>query len=137
MSHTARLPQFAMPRPADLAAAPRGPLHPRLKQARLEAGVTLAQMGRALGVSPQQILKYETGQNRLCASRLPSWAMTCGVTVDDLLGQGVEAPPGTLGEGVDSLVRAFISIADAGVRRALVETAKALAEADRQRRAGS
>ena len=137
MSHSTALTDVEPLRLIALAPSLGGPIHRRLRQARVDAGVTLAQMGRALGVSPQQILKYETGQNRLCASRLPSWAMTCGVTVDDLLGQGVEAPPGTLGEGVDSLVRAFISIADAGVRRALVETAKALAEADRQRRAGS
>jgi transcriptional regulator with XRE-family HTH domain len=125
-----------LPMPHQMAWPQRdaAPIHPRLKQARLGAGVTLAQMGRALGVSPQQILKYETGQNRLCASRLPAWAMTCGVRVEDLLDQAT-APQAPLGEGVASLVQAFIAIADAGVRRALVETARALAEADRQRQA--
>ncbi|MBL6077851.1 hypothetical protein JMJ56_07535 [Belnapia sp. T18] len=39
-------------------------------------------------------------------------------------------------ERVDSLVWAFNAIADAGVRRVLVETARALTEADRERRAG-
>ena len=37
------------------------PIYQRLKQARLEAGVPLASMGVALGVSPQQVPKYERG----------------------------------------------------------------------------
>lgn len=136
MSQAAAVTDLPTPRPMAWPRREAIPIHPRLKQARLEAGMTLAQMGRALGVSPQQILKYETGQNRLCASRLPAWAVTCGVTVEDLLGQGGAASQAPLGEGVASLVQAFTAIADAGVRRALVETARALAEAERQRRAG-
>jgi transcriptional regulator with XRE-family HTH domain len=136
MAQLSAVTDMPMSRPITWPGRDAGPIHPRLKQARLEAGVTLAQMGRALGVSPQQVLKYETGQNRLCATRLPAWAVTCGVAVDDLLGHGGEVPQGALGEGVSSLVQAYTSITDAGVRRALVETARALAEADRHRRGG-
>ncbi|WP_052213881.1 helix-turn-helix domain-containing protein [Belnapia sp. F-4-1] len=135
MSHSTALTDVEPLRPIALAPSLGGPIHRRLRQARVDAGVTLAQMGQALGVSPQQIQKYETGQNRLCASRLPAWAVTCGVAVDDLLGQG-DLLQGARGERVDSLVHAFNAIANAGVRRALVETARALADADRQRRAG-
>ena len=111
------------------------PIHHRLKRARLRAGVTLAQMGVALGVSPQQVLKYERGLNRLCADRLPVWAALCGTSVEDLLGDaGRQALAHLAGEGVMSLVHAFTAINDASVRQALIETARALALADRQRR---
>lgn len=117
------------------AARSAEPIHHRLKRARLEAGATLAQMGVALGVSPQQVLKYERGQNRLCADRLPVWAALCGTSVEELLGDaGRHALTHFAGEGVMSLVQAFTSISDASVRRALIETARALALADRQRR---
>jgi transcriptional regulator with XRE-family HTH domain len=128
-----------IPKPSDghAPAAPRHPepIHFRLKQARLDAGVTLAQMGVALGVSPQQVLKYERGQNRLCADRLPVWATLCGTSVEGLLGLAGRHPLAHLaGEGVMSLVQAFTAIADASTRQALIETARALALADRQRR---
>ncbi|MBL6076488.1 helix-turn-helix transcriptional regulator [Belnapia sp. T18] len=111
------------------------PIHHRLKQARLDAGVTLAQMGVALGVSPQQVLKYERGQNRLCADRLPVWAALCNTSVEGLLGQaGRHALTHLAGHGVMSLVQAFTAIGDPSVRQALIETARALALADRQRR---
>jgi transcriptional regulator with XRE-family HTH domain len=111
------------------------PIHVRLKQARRKAGVTMAQMGVALGVSPQQVLKYERGQNRLCADRLPVWAAFCGTSVDELLGgAGQQALAHLAGDGVLSLVQAFTAIGDPSVRQALIETARALALTDRQRR---
>ncbi|MBL6456617.1 helix-turn-helix transcriptional regulator [Belnapia sp. T6] len=107
----------------------------RLRKARQDAGVTMAQMGIALGVSPQQVLKYERRQNRLCADRLPIWAATCGVTVDDLLGHTGRDTISLFGaEGVMSLVQAFTAITDASVRQTLIEMARALAIVDRQRR---
>ncbi|WP_176952652.1 helix-turn-helix domain-containing protein [Belnapia rosea] len=136
MPRTAAMP----PSPLPLGTLPANavlvePIHLRLKQARVEAGVTLAQMGLALGVSPQQVLKYERGQNRLCADRLPVWAALCGVSVEELLGDaGRHALTFFAGDGVMSLVQAFTAISDPGVRQALIETARALAIADRQRR---
>lgn len=128
-------------RPAPAAAAdppaPEGsaaPIHVRLKQARLRAGVTMAQMGVALGVSAQQVMKYERGQNRLCADRLPVWAMLCGIAAAELLdGAGGQAPP-LAGDGLTSLVHAFTAIPDPGARQALIEMAWSLALNDRQRR---
>jgi transcriptional regulator with XRE-family HTH domain len=126
------LPQ---PRDGEPFAITAEPIHQRLKQARLEAGVTLAQMGVALGVSPQQVLKYERGQNRLCADRLPVWAALCSTSVEELLGHmGRHSLAHLAGEGVASLVQAFTAISDVSVRQALIETARALALADRQRR---
>ena len=126
------------PPPAADSPAPEAaiePIHVRLKQARLRAGVTMAQMGVALGVSAQQVLKYERGQNRLCADRLPVWAMLCGTRAAELLdGARRQALPPLAGDGLTSLVQAFTAIADPGARHALIEMAWSLALTDRQRR---
>jgi transcriptional regulator with XRE-family HTH domain len=42
----------------------------RLKTARLESGVTQEHTARVLGVSFQQVQKYESGANRISAGRL-------------------------------------------------------------------
>ena len=47
----------------------------RLRQRRLMLGVTQGSVARALGVSFQQIQKYETGANRISSSRLYELAM--------------------------------------------------------------
>lgn len=42
----------------------------RLRTARLAAGFTQADLADVLGVKFQQVQKYETGHNRVCASKL-------------------------------------------------------------------
>ena len=42
----------------------------RLREARLAKGMTQTDLGNALGVSFQQVQKYELGRNRISASRL-------------------------------------------------------------------
>src|SRR3954463_7958438 len=42
----------------------------RVRMRRMMVGLSLAQLGRALGLSYQQVQKYENGQNRVSASRL-------------------------------------------------------------------
>jgi transcriptional regulator with XRE-family HTH domain len=42
----------------------------RLRDARLLAGVTQDQLGKAMGVSFQAVQKYESGENRLSVGRL-------------------------------------------------------------------
>jgi DNA-binding XRE family transcriptional regulator len=42
----------------------------RMREQRLELNMSQAQLGEELGVSFQQIQKYETGKNRVSAARL-------------------------------------------------------------------
>ncbi|MEO1457285.1 MAG: helix-turn-helix transcriptional regulator [Pseudomonadota bacterium] len=42
----------------------------RIRARRQAYGITAAQLGSALGVSGQQVLKYETGQSAIGAARL-------------------------------------------------------------------
>ncbi len=41
-----------------------------VRRLRVESGITLAEMAEALGISHQQLQKYETGANRVSAGML-------------------------------------------------------------------
>jgi transcriptional regulator with XRE-family HTH domain len=56
----------------------------RIKQLRLGAGLTQQQIARQLGVSSQQVHKYEKGISRFSASRLLAIARIFDVAVGDL-----------------------------------------------------
>ncbi len=60
----------------------------RLRQRRWMLGLTQQQLGDRVGIKFQQIQKYETGQNRISASRLWALATVC------------EAPVGYFFEGL-------------------------------------
>ena len=51
----------------------------RLRAARLAAGLTQEGLGKKLGITFQQIQKYEKGANRLSGSRLVQAAEAVGV----------------------------------------------------------
>lgn len=78
-----------MPKPSD-HGAPGAPVpHPidlhvgmRLRLRRVILGLRQDQLGDAVGVSLQQIQKYERGQNRVSASRLFDLARVLGVPID-------------------------------------------------------
>ena len=55
----------------------------RIRHRRTELGLTQEQLGEALGVSYQQIQKYETGANRISAGRLYEIARRLGVDISD------------------------------------------------------
>lgn len=61
----------------------------RLRQRRWFLGLTQAQVGERVGIKFQQVQKYETGQNRISASRL--WE----------LAQALDAPISYFYEGLD------------------------------------
>ena len=61
----------------------------RIRVGRHAAGMSQAQLGQAVGVKFQQIQKYETGANRVSASRLWAIADTLKVPVFHFF-QGVE-----------------------------------------------
>ena len=53
----------------------------RIRAQRLLAGISQNELGEAIGVRFQQVQKYETGQNRVSASRLCAIAARLGVPV--------------------------------------------------------
>lgn len=52
-----------------------------LRQLRLEAGLSLQELAGRIGLSHQQLQKYETAANRLSAGLLPAFAEALGVDV--------------------------------------------------------
>ncbi|MDX2309342.1 MAG: helix-turn-helix transcriptional regulator, partial [Hyphomicrobium sp.] len=64
----------------------------RIRQLRTEAGLTLTELGNDLGISHQQLQKYETGTNRLSAGMLAKVAAVLRVSIQTLF-DDPEAPP--------------------------------------------
>src|SRR4051812_35831833 len=92
-------PEGAMP--ATAAAARGRPGRPaagevdvmigrRVRERRLMLGITVQELGAALGVPYQQVHKYETGANRLPAGRLFLLAEALGVGVAHFFGEDGE-----------------------------------------------
>lgn len=65
----------------------------RIRQLRLVHNMTLADLGAELGISHQQLQKYETGTNRLSAGMLHDVAAALRTDIPDLFATvGGEAP---------------------------------------------
>jgi transcriptional regulator with XRE-family HTH domain len=116
----------------------------RVRMRRMLVGMSQEKLGDALGITFQQIQKYEKGTNRIGASRLHQIARVLSVPVEFFY-EGApqiggpegfaEAPASgyvadflTTSEGLE-LIKAFIAIKDSKVRRKLVDLAKALGQA--------
>ncbi len=108
----------------------------RVRQHRCLAGMTLQELGDRVGVKFQQIQKYETGANRIGASRMWDIAAAMEVPVsfffEGLDGQApnmgkIRGDPLTDKEARD-LLRAYYAIPE-NQRRQLFDLACALGEA--------
>jgi transcriptional regulator with XRE-family HTH domain len=124
----------------------------RVRQRRAVLGVSQEKLAAEIGVSFQQVQKYENGANRIGGSRLWRLARVLDVMPgfffaddDPRRAPGFAAPAAEAFDAdplgrreVRELVEAFYRIPDAGLRRRFFELARALAtpgpEADRQGR---
>jgi transcriptional regulator with XRE-family HTH domain len=119
----------------------------RLKQRRLTLGLSQERLGELLGLTFQQIQKYERGSNRLGASRLYQAACALDVEIayffdglatnsDRLAREAIDelasadAVPALPSRDTLELVRAFERIGDPELRRWLLEITEAVAAAD-------
>ena len=117
----------------------------RIRLRRTMLGMSQEKLGEALGITFQQVQKYEKGTNRVGASRLQNISSILGVPVAFFFedAPGETGPDGTAGmqessstfvvnflssnEGLQ-LNRAFVKIADPKVRRRIIDLVKVLAE---------
>lgn len=150
-SNRGRMPS-GHPNPVDIHVGAR------VRLRRTLMGMSQEKLGEAIGLTFQQVQKYERGANRIGASRLFDLSRVLDVPVsffyDDMseavrdqsplavahggagLSEepaGFEADPLTRRETLE-LVRAYYSITDASVRKRVYELAKALAMADEARK---
>ncbi|AYG68036.1 MULTISPECIES: helix-turn-helix domain-containing protein [unclassified Rhizobium] len=119
----------------------------RIRLRRTMLGMSQEKLGESLGITFQQIQKYEKGTNRVGASRLQNISSILNVPVSFFFedAPGDHSAAGGMAEASSSnyvvdflssseglqLNRAFVKISDGKVRRKVVELVKALAaEAD-------
>jgi transcriptional regulator with XRE-family HTH domain len=115
----------------------------RVRMRRIMLGMSQEKLGEALGLTFQQVQKYEKGTNRVGASRIQQISEILQVPVSFLF----EGSPGIMGasaggeaaspayvsdflatsEGL-ALTRAFTRIRDAKLRRSIVELVEQIAE---------
>lgn len=74
-----------------------------VRRLRVERSQTLADLAAELGISHQQLQKYETGANRLSAGMLCNVAEVLGVSIESLFRPGADTAPQTSGKRYDPL----------------------------------
>ena len=113
----------------------------RLRMQRMVRGLSQTELGEAVGVTFQQIQKYESGKNRVSASRLQQIADVLKVAPDFFFEEtrtkkaGDSGPSETIlidefissREGI-ALAKAFSKISNQKMRRTIVSLIEQLAE---------
>jgi transcriptional regulator with XRE-family HTH domain len=115
----------------------------RLRVRRLEIGLSQGRLASVVGITFQQIQKYERGSNRIAASRLYDLARVLKVPIDYFFQDLPGADPRAAATGPTSLmglellarletfklVRAYDEIPDPRIRRRLFDLVKAIVKA--------
>lgn len=107
----------------------------RMRAARLEKGLTQEKLGSALGLTFQQVQKYENGTNRIAAGRLHKIAEVLGVPVGVLFGTPTSSE--SLLELSDNaaalrLLRAYECISSPKLKLALATLAEEIAQQSKE-----
>ena len=104
----------------------------RIRYGRWMRGTTQHDLGDAVGCKFQQIQKYETGANRVSASRLWDIAKALGVPITFFF-EGTEQPGSMLSafpdRGTAELLRIWMSLSDRQ-KQALLSLAKSMTDID-------
>jgi len=123
------------PDPIDVAVGAR------IRIRRRWLNFSQTQLANALGITFQQVQKYERGSNRVSASMLVKIAAKLETTVAALVGEDGQAPVEAIiyaqlsTPGATELLAAFAQIPDGEVRRALLTITEGLAPARKARAA--
>ena len=112
----------------------------RIRLRRQSLGMSQTELGERIGVTFQQIQKYELGANRVGAGRLASVATALDVPVTFFFEELTPALESTGAEdaisgalrdrGTVELVRAFAAVSDPLLRRRIVDFVRALSGSD-------
>ena len=122
----------------------------RIKMRRVLIGMSQGKLADLLGITFQQVQKYEKGTNRVGASRLQMISRALGVPITFFFQQGgsvldlsgIDKPDeDKSGPHISkqSLVlnQAFLKIKDVKIRKSILALAKTLADADKRDRVDS
>lgn len=103
----------------------------RIALLRTAHGLSQSQLAEALGISFQQVQKYEAGKNRIGAGRLQAIADRLGVPVSTFFEDASQPANDDAVEmllqndGAIDLLRAYVSIQDEELRRSILMMVKA------------
>jgi transcriptional regulator with XRE-family HTH domain len=111
----------------------------RLKVRRVSLGMSQEHLGEAVGVTFQQIQKYERGLNRIGSSRLYEFSQLLSVPVsyffdkvgnvaEGVLPRDILAQSGQRNKEVLTLVRSYDKIQDVALRKKLLALVKTLGD---------
>jgi transcriptional regulator with XRE-family HTH domain len=121
----------------------------RVRMRRMMLGMSQEKLGDALGLTFQQVQKYEKGTNRIGASRLQQISHILQVPVSFFFDGAPTVPLGGRLEGMSeapspayvsdflatsdglALTKAFMRIADSKLRRRIVDLVEQIAATDR------
>lgn len=99
-----------------------------IRRERILRGLSQQDLARALGVSYQQAHKYETGANRISASRLQAIAQCLGMPLDALLPiESTTTPAPEFDRLALDVARNFACIDDPAQREAVSQLVRSLA----------
>lgn len=87
----------------------------RMKEFRLEAGLTQEGLAEMIGLSPQQIQKYEAGGSKLNTDKLQELAGVLNISIFDFF-EGLGDYPYVLNDSEKRLITAFRNVKDKTVR---------------------
>jgi transcriptional regulator with XRE-family HTH domain len=98
----------------------------RIRASRIACGLSQTELGRRVGVSFQQVQKYERGANRISAAMLVHLAAALDVSATDLLqladaARGGANPDMALDPHERDLLASFRRVSASGTRKAIVE----------------
>jgi len=120
----------------------------RLRLLRTQRGMTQCQLGQLLGITFQQVQKYERGTNRISASRLWDLAQSLGVRIeyffDEMAAEVMDASPAKTSSGAPvpephdfglvtrretlELNKAYYKISDPKVRKMFTKMLRAIGD---------
>ncbi len=124
-------PKRGAPRGTKRTTEVDGVIGAKIRMRRGELGMTQTDLAKQLGVTFQQVQKYEQGKNRVGGSRLAGVAKALDVPVAyffDQSSEEMEAVSGSLlnTRGAVSLLKAFASIDSRQQRQAVINLARAM-----------
>lgn len=120
----------------------------RLRERRKALGLSLEELAEALGISYQQMQKYENGRNRVAAGRLYELAKRLGTSIpyfyEDAPGveahhahaaaEGAARFDASLDNEALALLAAFQSIEDPKLRKSILASVKKQASAGKKKK---
>jgi transcriptional regulator with XRE-family HTH domain len=118
----------------------------RIKIQRLAAGLSQSELGENVGITFQQIQKYEKGVNRVGIGRLTQIARVLNVSansffeerelIERVVQKGVKSPLMLITHPYAfRLLRAYSTLTNEGLRRSIIEMVEGIAASSRGKKA--